>query len=524
MELSDLIAPYVTGDDPGHAVGVYRGGELVAHAAAGHAVIEHRIPIGTDTVFDIASASKQFTAACLVLLQRDGVLSLDDDIRRHLPELALPAPVTLRQCLSHTGGLRECYGLCELTAVPTAGMDEERLMRLLAGQTGLNFAPGTAWFYSNSGFVLAAAVLRRLTGRSLAEFAAERLFRPLGMRVTRFRDDLTVPVRGIATGYTPAAGGGWARVDITEEVVGDGGVITSLSDLAAWHHFMLTGAVLGADVRDALLAPAMLADGRRLSYALGLEISTLGGRDVYLHSGHIDGFRSALAYMIDDGVGVAVLANRDDTFPAEIAVRIAERLTGVAAPPPPARLARRAALAAQPAVTGLWYSPELDVHLTLGAADDGTIMRAEGDAGDRYAAMSDGSWIGVGSAASTRLHRVGDELWRDEIVGDEPAEVYVRTGEPPPAEPPTGTYYSEELHAYATFATVGGGPPGAAAVTIGLAGPRAVSPVSDGVWAGEGLTVRLLAGEAALEISLYGARRCRFSRVDRSPPPRQRGL
>jgi CubicO group peptidase (beta-lactamase class C family) len=107
VELSELIAPYVTGDDPGHAVGVYRGGELVAHAAAGHAVIEHGIPIGTDTVFDIASASKQFTAACLVLLQRDGVLSLDDDIRRHLPELALPAPVTLRQCLSHTGGLWE---------------------------------------------------------------------------------------------------------------------------------------------------------------------------------------------------------------------------------------------------------------------------------------------------------------------------------------------------------------------------------------------------------------------------------
>jgi CubicO group peptidase (beta-lactamase class C family) len=89
VELSELIAPYVTGDGPGHAVGVYRGGELVAHAAAGHAVIEHGIPIGTDTVFDIASASKQFSAACLVLLQRDGVLSLDDDIRRHLPELAL---------------------------------------------------------------------------------------------------------------------------------------------------------------------------------------------------------------------------------------------------------------------------------------------------------------------------------------------------------------------------------------------------------------------------------------------------
>jgi hypothetical protein len=287
---------------------------------------------------------------------------------------------------------------------------------------------------------------------------------------------------------------------------------------------MLTGAVLGADVRDALLAPAVLTDGRRLPYALGLEITTVGGRDVYLHSGQIDGFRSALAYLIDGGVGVAVLANRDDTFPAEIAVRIVERLTGVAAPPRPARLPRRAALAAQPAVTGMWYSPELDIHVAIGAADDGAITRAGGNSGYRYAAMSDGSWFGVGSAASTRLRRVGDELWRDEIVGDEPAEVFVRTGEPPPAAAPAGTYHSEELRAYATFADVGGGPPGAAAVTIGLARPRAVAPVSDGVWAGDGVTIRLLPAEAALEISLYGARRCRFSRVDRAPPPRQRGL
>jgi CubicO group peptidase (beta-lactamase class C family) len=103
------------------------------------AVLEHRIPIGLDTAFDIASASKQFTAACLVLLERDGMLSLNNDIRAHLPELSFSAPVTLRQCLTHTGGLREYVSLCELAGVPMAGMGESRLMPLLAGQTGLNF-------------------------------------------------------------------------------------------------------------------------------------------------------------------------------------------------------------------------------------------------------------------------------------------------------------------------------------------------------------------------------------------------
>jgi CubicO group peptidase (beta-lactamase class C family) len=523
-ELAALIEPYVTDGGPGHAVGVYRGGALVAQAAAGCAVIEHDVPVGPGTIFDIASASKQFTAACLLLMQRDGMLSLDEDVRRHLPELALPVPVTLRQCLSHTSGLREYYSLCELAGVPVAGMDEARLMRLLAGQTGLNFPPGTGWSYSNSGFVLAAAALRRVSGRSLAEFAADRLFGPLGMRATRFRDDLTLPVPGLATGYTPAPDGSWRRADITEETVGDGGVVTSISDLAGWHHFMLTGATLGADIRDGLLEPAVLADGRRLPYALGLEITTVGGRRLHLHSGHIDGFRSALAYLIDGGVGVAVLANRDDTFPAEIAVRIAERLAGVAAPAPPARLGERGALAAQPAVTGLWYSPELDTHMAIGAAGDGTVTHVEGGSTFRYAAMSDGSWRGLGCAGSLRLRPAGAELWLEEVVGDEPPEVYRRAGEPPTAAPPAGTYYSQELHAYATLAAADGAAPGAATLAIGLAPPRAVSPASEGVWAGDGLTVRPLAGAAELEVSLYGARRCRFARVEGTPPPRQRGL
>jgi hypothetical protein len=268
----------------------------------------------------------------------------------------------------------------------------------------------------------------------------------------------------------------------------------------------------------------MLADGRVLPYALGLEITTVGGRRMYLHSGSIGGFRSALAYLIDDAVGIAVLANRDDTFPAQIAVSVAERLVGVDAAVPPARVDQRAAVAAQPAVTGVWYCPGLDTHIAIDAADDGTVTQVEGDLTYRYAAASDGSWLGVERATSLRLRPAGDELWLEETVGDEPPDVYLRVGVPPAAAAPAGTYYSEELGAYATLAAAGSGPPGTAAVTIGLAGPRTVSPASDGVWAGEGLTVRLLAGGASLEISLYGARHCRLTRVDGPPPARQRGL
>jgi hypothetical protein len=219
-----------------------------------------------------------------------------------------------------------------------------------------------------------------------------------------------------------------------------------------------------------------------------------------------------------------VLANRDDTFPAELAVRIAERLAGVDAPAPPARLGERAALAAQPAATGLWYSPELDTHLAIGAARDGTVTHVADGTTYHYAAMSDGSWRGLGGVSSLRLRLTGGELWLEEVVGDEPPEVYLRAGEPPAAAPPAGTYYSQELHAHATLAADDGAAPGAATLAIGLAPPRTVSPASDGAWAGDGLTVRPLAGGAELEVSLYGARRCRFARIEGMPPPRQRGL
>ena len=514
----------MTGDGPGHAAGVYGPAGLIAHASAGLAVPEHGIPIGPDTVFDIASASKQFTAACLVLLERDGMLSLNGDVRAHLPELSFPVPVTLRQCLTHTGGLREYFSLCELAGVPMAGMDEARLMPLLAGQTGLNFPPGTSWSYSNTGFVLGAAVVRRLTGTSLAEFASKRLFGPLEMRATRFRDNLAVPVPGLASGYTPASGGGWDRVDLLETTVGDGALITSVNDLARWQAFMLTGAVLGVEARDALLEPAVLAGGRQLPYALGLEVAAVGGHRAYLHAGFIPGFRSALCYLIDEAVGVAVLANRDDTYPTEIALRIAGRIMGVRAPASPARSDLAAARAAQGAVAGRWYCTGLDVYATFTAAGDGRLEQVEGDWLHHFVALADGSWRGVADAASIRLRLVAGQLWYEDVGSDLPPEIYCRAAAGPAPPAPTGTYYSEELRAYATLTSANDGQAGSAAVSIGLAKPRTVTPAALGEWAGEGLTLRLIDHGAFLEVSSYGAQRIRFDRVSGAAPPAQRGL
>src|SRR5262245_19729141 len=143
--LRGLLTSYVRDDEPGVALGLYRDGELVVDACAGLAVVEHAVPIGPDTAFDIASASKHFTATCVLLLERDGRLSLDADIRTYLPELALRETVTLRQSLTHTGGLREYYSLCGMSGVPLPGMSESRLMRLISRQRDLDFPPRSAY-------------------------------------------------------------------------------------------------------------------------------------------------------------------------------------------------------------------------------------------------------------------------------------------------------------------------------------------------------------------------------------------
>ena len=134
-------------------------------------------------------------------------INLDDDIRGKLPELALLQPVTLRQCLTHTAGLRDYLSLCEVAGVPLAGIDEDRAMDLIAGQRDLDFPPGSAFSYSNSGYVLAAALVRKITGMSLATFARERVFGPLGMTATAFRDDVGVPVPLLAGGYLAVPSG-----------------------------------------------------------------------------------------------------------------------------------------------------------------------------------------------------------------------------------------------------------------------------------------------------------------------------
>lgn len=276
-KLADALA---CGDEPGLAIGVYARGKLAASATAGCGLPEHGVPVTETTAFDIASVSKHMTSACLLLLARDGLVDLDADIRSSLPELRLTRPVTLRQCLTHTAGLRDYFALCDIAGIGVLGITQDRFMDLAAGQEDLDFAPGSEFSYSNTGYALAATLVSRVTGAGLARLAAERVFGPLGMTATHFRDDVSLLVPGLAGGYIATGTGGtrFRRYDVTEEVVGDGAVVTTLTDLAAWHAFMADGAVLGTDIRDGLLVSQVLTDGTDTGYGLGLQLIDVAGQ------------------------------------------------------------------------------------------------------------------------------------------------------------------------------------------------------------------------------------------------------
>jgi len=223
---------------PGCAVALARAGETLFADGYGLASLEHGIPITTETVFDIGSAAKQFTAASIVLLEEDGKLSLDDPLARFVPELPEWARrTTLAQLLHHTSGIRDYTGLLDLAGARTPDWTTDRdALEILARQRGLDFPPGTRYSYSNSGYFLLSLVVERASGKPLKDFAAERIFVPLKMASTRFVHDHRDVVPRRATGYAKRRGGGWGVAGSDWEQNGDGGLQTTVGDLLRWDH------------------------------------------------------------------------------------------------------------------------------------------------------------------------------------------------------------------------------------------------------------------------------------------------
>jgi CubicO group peptidase (beta-lactamase class C family) len=306
---ADLARP----DSPGCVVGIVHREATLLERSYGMADLEHSVPLSPRSVMELASESKQFTAAAVLLAADSGRLALDDDIRRHVPELTDPGHrVTLRQMLHHTAGLRDYTVLTTMQGA--SGVDlrtRRRVLDLLARQRTLNFRPGDEHSYSNSGYFLAAIALERTTGMSLRDFARERIFEPLGMHATRFRDDHLEIVKERATGHV-RRGSDFGRFVTNDESVGAGGLLTTLEDVLRWERNFHDDRLAGGTLVDRLLERGKLNDGTRLSHAMGLILGDYDGLVTVSHGGSGAGFRTMILRFPQLRLSVVGLCNLMD--------------------------------------------------------------------------------------------------------------------------------------------------------------------------------------------------------------------
>ena len=307
--VDSIFAPFNGPGVPGCAVGVVQGGVLTLTRGYGNADLRRKIPNTTTSAFYLASLSKQFTAMSIVLLAQDGKLTLDDDIRTWVPEVPNLGHITILDLLHHTSGLRDYYTLLGISGWRANELfTEQKLLDLVSRQRALNFKPGTEFLYNNTGYALLAVVVRRASGQSLRDFAAARIFKPLGMTRTQYRDDHSSMIDGEAIGYSQQVGG--YAVSIPQlDVVGDGGVFSTVEDLARWDSNLDSGAVGGAAGVAMLQAPGQLADGRSTGYALGLNIGSFNGSRLVSHNGSYGGYQSTYLRFPDDHLSVITLCN-----------------------------------------------------------------------------------------------------------------------------------------------------------------------------------------------------------------------
>ena len=334
----DSVFSRIKRGTPGCAVGVSRHGRTVLARAYGLANLEYDVPNTPETIFEAGSVAKQFTAAAILLLAQQGKLSLDNQVRKHIPELPdYGAPLTIRHLIHHTSGLRDWGTIATVEGWPRGSRahTHDHVLEIVKRQRAINFKPGSEYLYSNTGYNLLAIIVERVSGRSFADFTRAEIFEPLGMTRTQWRDDYTRVVKGRATAYAPAGNG--FRLDMPfENVHGNGGLLTTVEDLLRWNANFDLPRVGGPVLVREQLRQGRLTGGREIEYAAGLRVTRYRGVPEVNHSGSTAGYRAFLTRYPDQGLAVAVLCNRADAPATNLGHGVANIFLGsVAASPSP---------------------------------------------------------------------------------------------------------------------------------------------------------------------------------------------
>jgi CubicO group peptidase (beta-lactamase class C family) len=325
-----LFANWNKRDSPGAALAVVQGGKVLHAKGYGMADLEHDVPITPQTPFYIASVAKQFTAFAIARLAQQGKLSLDDDIRKHLPELHdFGKTVTIRNLIHHTSGLRDYLILLMLAGGRQGDLITQKdALRLLRGQRELDFPPGEQHSYSNSNYILLATIVERVTKQTYHDWMAKNVFEPLGMSRSEVGDDPGRIIKGRAFSYAPQPGAkaGVHFKTLVEPIssYGDGNIFCSAEDLARWlSHFGRPRVGDEATIKQ-MYEPGKLLDTIPLSYAFGLVIGEYRGLSLIGHGGGWAGYRTYVGWFPEHDLGIIILSNDASFDPQPLAMKVAD--------------------------------------------------------------------------------------------------------------------------------------------------------------------------------------------------------
>lgn len=326
-KVDQIFAGYNKAGSPGCSLGVIRNGDFVYRKAYGLGSLELGVPLTSGSVFYMGSVSKQFTAAAVVLAAEQGFLSPDDDVRKYVPELPdYGHTITLRQMLHHTSGLRDFLDLIYLAGRDAMDFNSpHEILKIIGRQKGLNNTPGAEFIYSNTNYFLLGIVVERATKRSLADFAAQNIFQPLGMSQTLFYDEHTLVVPGRVSAYDPGAHGkflvDWST---TYAIVGGGGLLSTVDDLFLWDKNFYANALGKRTLTKELQTRGVLNDGKQISYAMGLDMGNYRGLPIVEHNGALFGYRTSLLRFPEQRFTVICLCNLSSAVPANLSRMVAD--------------------------------------------------------------------------------------------------------------------------------------------------------------------------------------------------------
>lgn len=359
VKIDEIFAAYDTSHAPGVAVGIAIGGRPAYRKGFGLANLEQGQTLSPSIRMRIGSTTKHFAALAYMLLVEDGLASLDDPVRKHIPEMspAVADGVTMRQLMSHTSGLRCSLDLSMQLNGLGHYMSHADTLDLFAAQDGINFEPGTSWSYNNGGYTALSVAIERLTGQRLEDVLRERIFEPVGMTDTLLRRVDTDFVPNSATLHMLGKDGSFTKEYLGMEVSGEGGMASTVDDMLRWMAHMDRPVVGTAETWAAMTAPAILRGGYSTRYALGLSVGDYRGLATLEHGGTVMGGGCQMIKAPGVGLDVIVITNRAGVDVMSLADRIIDACVPDLGPPPEDMAGTN--------ITGLYYDPATGSTLQL---------------------------------------------------------------------------------------------------------------------------------------------------------------